>query len=125
MARPWPRPTMPGLPPRRSWSRAMSGALYGPDKIMTTLSPRTISPAGSPADRLALLSRLILLARVSLALERFLPGLWPALGFAALYLSAALLGLFAFVPWILQAMILAATVTAIGLSLATGFEHFA
>jgi uncharacterized protein (TIGR02302 family) len=92
---------------------------------MTTLSPATISPAGLPAERLARLSRLILLARASLALERFLPGLWPALGFAALYLSAALLGLFAFVPWILQALILAVTITAIGLSLAGGFEHFA
>jgi uncharacterized protein (TIGR02302 family) len=74
---------------------------------------------------LARLSRLILLARASLALERFLPGLWPALGFAALYFSAALFGLFAFVPWILQAVMLAVTVTAIGLSLASGFEHFA
>src|SRR5580698_8560645 len=125
MARPWPRIITPGPRRRRSWSRAMSGALYGPDRIMTTLSPETISPAGSPAERLARLSRLILLARASLALERFLPGLWPALGFAALYLSAALLGLFAFVPWILQAVILAVTVTAIGLSLAGGFEHFA
>jgi len=92
---------------------------------MTTLSPRTISPVGSQAERLARLSRLILLARASMALERFLPGLWPALGFAALYLSAALFGVFAFVPWILQAVILAVTVTAIGLSLAYGFEYFA
>src|SRR6202012_3390349 len=125
MARPWPRPTMPGLPPRRSWSGATSGALCGPDRIMTTLSPKTISPAGSPADRLARISRLILLARASLTIERVLPGLWPALGFAALYLSAALCGLFGLVPWMVQAPILAVTITAIGLSLASGFEHFA
>ncbi len=92
---------------------------------MTTLSPETISQAGSPAERLTRISRLILLARASVALERFLPGLWPALGFAAVYLSAALFGVFAFVPWILQALILAVTITAIGLSLAFGFEHFA
>lgn len=92
---------------------------------MTTLLPESISPAGSPADRLARISRLILLARAFVALERFLPGLWPALGFAALYLSAALSGVFVFVPWIFQALILAATITAIGLSLAFGFEHFA
>src|ERR1700742_2827587 len=107
MARPWPRLTTPGLPPRRSWSGAMSGALYGPDRIMTISSPRTLSPAGSPADRLARISRLILLARASLTIERVLPALWPALGFAVLYLSAALFGLFSFVPWILQSLLLA------------------
>ena len=92
---------------------------------MTTLSPETISPSGSPLDRLARISRLILLARAALTLERFLPGLWPALGFAALYLSAALFGVFVYVPWIFQALLLAATITAIGLSLASGFARFA
>ena len=77
---------------------------------MTTSSPRTLFPAGSAADRLARISRLILLARASITIERVLPALWPALGFAALYLSAALFGLFLFVPWILQAVLLAATV---------------
>ena len=92
---------------------------------MTTLSPETISPSGSPAERLARLSRLILLARASVTAERFLPRLWPALGFAALYFSAALFGVFAFVPWIVQALLLATTVTAVGLGLAFGFERFA
>ena len=64
------------------------------------------------------------MARVSVGVERILPALWPAAGFAALYLSVALFGLFAFVPWIFQALILAATITAIGLSLDAGFAHF-
>jgi uncharacterized protein (TIGR02302 family) len=64
------------------------------------------------------------LARTSLGLENFLPGLWPALGFAGLYLSLALFGLFAFIPWTLQALLLAATITAFGLSLEAGFRAF-
>ena len=55
----------------------------------------------------------------------FLPALWPALGFAGLYLGLALLGFYAFIPWSVQALLLAATVTAIGLSLDLGFASFA
>ncbi len=92
---------------------------------MTTLSPRTASPVGSATDREARLSRLILLARASLAAERVLPALWPALGFAGLYFAAALSGLYTFIPWTLQALLLAAAITAIGLSLDSGFAGFA
>jgi uncharacterized protein (TIGR02302 family) len=91
---------------------------------MTTLSPRTLSPSGSATDRGAQLARLIALARASLAAERVLPALWPALGFAGLYIAVALFGLFAFVPWPLQALLLAASITAIGLSLDAGFAGF-
>ncbi len=83
---------------------------------MTTLSPKTLSQAGSATDgRQAKLARAITLARASLAAETFLPALWPALGFAGLYLGIALFGLFAFIPWTLQALLLAATITAVGL----------
>ena len=92
---------------------------------MTTLSPRTVSPVGSATDRETRLARLILLARASLAAERVLPALWPALGFAGLYTAAALFGLYALIPWTLQALLLAASITAIGLSLDVGFAGFA
>lgn len=91
---------------------------------MTTLSPRTVSPIGSATDREARLARLIAMARASLAAEQVLPALWPALGFAGLYIGAALFGLYSFIPWTLQALLLAATITAIGLSLDAGFAGF-
>jgi uncharacterized protein (TIGR02302 family) len=59
-----------------------------------------------------------------LAAEQFLPGLWPALGFAGAYLALALFGLFAFIPWTLQALLLAATITATGLSLDGALRKF-
>jgi uncharacterized protein (TIGR02302 family) len=96
---------------------------------MTTLSPRTVSPLGSATERQterqARLARLILLARASLAAERVLPALWPGLGFAGFYIAAALFGLYAFIPWTAQALLLAAVLTAIGLSLDNGFAGFA
>ena len=92
---------------------------------MTTLSPRTASPLGSATEHQTRLARLIALARASLAAERALPALWPALGFAGLYIAAALFGLYAFVPWTAQALLLAACIAAIGLSLDNGFAGFA
>jgi uncharacterized protein (TIGR02302 family) len=59
-----------------------------------------------------------------LAVERILPLLWPAFGFIGFYLSLALTGIFAFIPWPLQALLLAATITAAALSLYEGFENF-
>src|SRR5689334_23159597 len=91
---------------------------------MTTSSPRTLSPTGSPTDPVARLERSIAFARASLSVERFLPALWPALGFAALYLSLGLLGLYGVIAWPAQALLLAATITAIGLGLYSGFENF-
>jgi uncharacterized protein (TIGR02302 family) len=92
---------------------------------MTTLSPRTASPTGSATDPQTGLTRKIAWSRAALAAERIFPALWPALGFAGLYLGAALLGLYAFIPWTLQALLLAATITAVGLSLDWGFADFA
>jgi uncharacterized protein (TIGR02302 family) len=89
---------------------------------MPTSSPRTVSQTGwwtdPPAAKIALV-------RAVLAVERVLPRLWPALGFVGFYLALALTGLFAFVPWPLQALLLAVTVTAGALSLYDGFEDFA
>ncbi|HWC63549.1 MAG TPA: DUF4175 family protein, partial [Rhizomicrobium sp.] len=91
---------------------------------MTTSSPKTLFPAGSGSDSGKRVERAIWRSRGSLGLERFLPGLWPGLGFAGFYLSLALFGLFAFIPWTVQALLLAATITAIGLSLDGGFKDF-
>ena len=92
--------------------------------------PRTASQTGFPADPLHAgtdpgpWAGRIRLARVVLAIEKLLPLLWPAFGFIGFYLALALTGLFAFIPWPLQALLLAATITAAGLSLVDGFENF-
>ncbi|HUE64658.1 MAG TPA: DUF4175 family protein [Rhizomicrobium sp.] len=89
---------------------------------MPISSPRTISQAGWKADPLR---TRIALAGAVLALEKFLPRLWPAAGFTGFYLALALTGLFAFIPWPVQAVVLAATITASALSLVDGFLDFA
>src|SRR5258708_2924795 len=113
---------MRGPLPRKSWCRASNGASYVPGRPMPTSSPRTASQTGwwtdPPAARIALV-------RAALAIERVLPRLWPALGFIGFYLARALAGLFAFLRWPLQALLLAATITAIGLAVYDGFEDFA
>jgi len=88
---------------------------------MPISSPRTVSQTGWPADPLG---RRVRLARTVLAVERVLPRLWPALGFIGFYLALALTGVFAFVAWPLQALALAATITAGALALYDGFEDF-
>jgi uncharacterized protein (TIGR02302 family) len=98
---------------------------------MPILSPRTASQTGwrtsSPARlwRGDPLDRRVALARAVLAVERVLPRLWPAFGFIGFYLALALTGIFAFVAWPLQALLLAAAITASALSLYDGFEDFA
>jgi len=89
---------------------------------MPTSSPRTASQTGFPADPLNIR---IALARAVLAIEKLLPRLWPAAGFIGFYLALALTGIFAFIPWPLQALLLAATITASALSLVDGFADFA
>jgi uncharacterized protein (TIGR02302 family) len=98
---------------------------------MPSSSPRTASQTGSQLSSPARLWRddplrkRIALAGAVLAVEKFLPRLWPAVGFTGFYLALALTGLFAFIPWPLQALALAATITASALSLVNGFEDFA
>src|ERR1700749_4274856 len=87
---------------------------------MTILSDRTDFPTGWTADPLG---RRIALARAAVGLERLLPALWPALGFAGLYLAAALFGLFQYIPWEAQSVALAAAIAAVALSLARGLER--
>jgi len=89
---------------------------------MPILSPRTASPTGWLANPL---ERRVGIARAVLAIERVLPRLWPAVGFFGFYLALALTGLFAFVAWPLQALLLAATITASALALHDCFEDFA
>ena len=87
---------------------------------MPILSPRTAFPTGwaDPVDRR------IALARAVLLVERVLPLLWPAFGFLGFYLALALTGIFAFIAWPVQALLLAATITACALALYDGFENF-
>ncbi len=87
---------------------------------MPTSSPRTAFQTGWHDP----LSSRIARTRAVLAIERVLPRLWPAAGFIGLYFALALAGAFAFVPWPLQALILAATITASALALAEGFSDF-
>ena len=89
---------------------------------MTILSDRTEFPTGLPADPLG---RRIALARATVGLERLLPALWPAFAFAGIYIAAALFGLFHYIPWEAQSLLLAAAVTAIALALVHGLAHFA
>src|SRR5215831_847697 len=116
---------------QKSWFTASNGASYGPERLMPSSSPKTASQTGwrvSSPERLwrddPLRSR-IALARAVLAIEKFLPRLWPAVGFAGFYLALALTGLFALIPWPLHALVLAATITAGALSLVDGFDDFA
>ena len=92
---------------------------------MTILSDRTDFPTGSadPQDRR--IASHIVWARAAIGFERLLPALWPAFGFAGLYLAAALFGLFKYIPWEAQSLLLAAAVTAMALALVRGLEHFA
>jgi len=86
---------------------------------MPTSSPRTAFPTGSDAA-----AARVNAARWVLAIEKLLPRLWPAAGFAGFYLALALTGLFNFVPWPAQALLLAATITATAYTLAEGFADF-
>jgi uncharacterized protein (TIGR02302 family) len=69
--------------------------------------------------------RAVFVARLLLGLERFWPLLWPASGLVGLFLALALFGAFAALPWALHALVLAAFVTAIALSLARDLEGLA
>jgi len=89
---------------------------------MPISSPRTISQTGWKADPFG--GRLAW-TRAVLAVERVLPRLWPAVGFFGFYLALALTGVFAFIPWPVQSLLLAATITASALSLYNGFSDFA
>jgi uncharacterized protein (TIGR02302 family) len=75
---------------------------------------------GSRADQTA---RYVALSRAALLWERVWPALWPASGIAGLFIAASLFDLFATLPWAVHALILAATITLIGLTLFFGLRH--
>src|SRR6185312_9117111 len=85
---------------------------------MTRLSPPTEFRTGS--DRKT--ESFVLAARLALGWERAWPALWPATGIAGLFVAAALLGLPGLLPWPLHALLLAVTISAMGLSLTFAFE---
>lgn len=98
---------------------------------MTDLSPRNAYPTGwrtdagfGPHAAERLLIRKIWLARTALAVERLAPATLPVFGLLGLYLTAAFFGLFTVTPWTVQALVLAATITAMGLVLDAGLKDF-
>src|ERR1700759_4648022 len=100
---------MPARASQKSWCAAMNGASYAPERVMPSSSPKTAFPTGWRIDPL---QRGIGLARAVLVIEKILPRLWPAAGFALFYLALALTGVFALIPWPVQALLLAATIPA-------------
>ena len=95
---------------------------------MSSSSQKTISPAGWPADLAARggarLGRRLSWARFVIFVDRAAPALWPAIGVMGLYFALALFGLFTITPWLVQSLILAAAITAMGLALENGFRDF-
>src|SRR5579864_6171287 len=91
---------------------------------MNSSSPTTASLPGWQTDPSPRVRRRIAWARAAIAIERLVPTLWPALGFAGFYLVLAFSNVFTLIPWIIQALILAATITAMGLALDRGFRGF-
>jgi len=75
-----------------------------------------------PGSRTRRVEAFVLGARAVLAWERVWPALWPASGIAGIFLAAALFDLPKFLPWPLHALVLAAAITAIGLSLYLAFD---
>jgi uncharacterized protein (TIGR02302 family) len=80
---------------------------------MTRLSQPTEFQPGSNSRT----ERLVAIARGAVGWERIWPALWPATGIAGLFLAAALFSLFAPLSWPTHALVLAATITAIGVLL--------
>lgn len=85
---------------------------------MTRLSPPTEFQPGS----LKRAEGHVAAARAALAWERVWPALWPATGIAGLFVAAALFGLPGLLPWPLHALLLAAAISAMGLSCYFSFE---
>lgn len=86
---------------------------------MTRLSQAIEFRIGSKASRA---DAFIAAARAALAWERAWPALWPASGIAGLFAAAALFDVLSPLPWPLHALVLAAAIAAIGVSLYLSFE---
>lgn len=87
--------------------------------MMTHYSDPSAFQTGSRADETA---RFVALSRAALLWERLWPALWPASGIAGLFFAAALLDLFAPLPWSFHALILSGAITGIGLALYFGLR---
>jgi uncharacterized protein (TIGR02302 family) len=86
---------------------------------MTHSSPPTESQTGSEK-----LKRFLWVAWTFAAFERLWPRLWPASGIAGLFAALALSGLLPLLPWPLHALILAAVVSALALTLHFSLRRF-
>ncbi|HEX4302713.1 MAG TPA: DUF4175 family protein [Rhizomicrobium sp.] len=86
---------------------------------MTRYSDPNEFRTGSRAEKTG---RYVALSRAALAWERVWPALWPASGIAGVFAAAALADVFAPLPWVLHALILAGTITAVGLALYFGLR---
>src|SRR6266481_2272872 len=111
---------MRGRPRPRFSSGTINGAWCGQEWMMTRYSDPSEFRTGSRAERT---ERYVALSRAALAWERAWPALWPASGIAGLFAAAALFDAFAPLPWTLHALILAGTITAVGLCLYFGFRE--
>jgi len=80
-----------------------------------------VSRLGWKDDRI---ERFVLASRAALFWERAWPALWPSSGIAGLFVAAALFGVFAALPWEIDALIFSATLAALGWALFHGFEGF-
>ncbi|HEY0299717.1 MAG TPA: DUF4175 family protein, partial [Rhizomicrobium sp.] len=87
---------------------------------MTRYSAPNEFRTGSRAERI---ERHILLSRAALLWERAWPALWPASGIAGVFAGLALFDVFAPLPWLLHALVLSGTITAMGLALYFGFRE--
>src|ERR1700759_990655 len=110
---------MRGRPRPKGSSGTINGARCGQDWMMTRYSDSSEFQTGSRAERT---ERYVRLPRAALAWERVWPALWPASGIAGLFAAVALTDVFVALPWALHALILAATITGIGLCLYFGFR---
>src|SRR5262245_36176456 len=112
---------MRGRRPLKCSSKANNGVWCGQDWMMTRyLAPKEF-PTGSRTEETA---RYVVLSRTALFWERLWLSLWPASGIAGLFVAAAWFDVFSPLPWTLHALLLAATLTAIGLALYFGLRGF-
>src|SRR5579862_921706 len=111
MARSWHRPTMRDRPRPRFSSKAVNGASYGPECVMTNLSDSIVSRPGWKAEPH---ERMIALARGALLWERVWPALWPATAVLGLYVALALFGITGALPGALRSIFFLAVLAATG-----------
>ncbi len=78
-----------------------------------------VSRLGLKADRI---ERFVALSRAALLWERVWPALWPASAIVGAFAAAALFGVFAILPWEIDALIFSGALAATGWALYSGFR---